>query len=546
MLKPPGDRLAAFPALVERALRYLSDGPADEGALARHLFGAADPRWHGLTARVLAGDPRFRRDGDGRWSVARERGVAEPIAPYRTDDIAPVAVGLVVVARVERPWRDGILAVAAARHGRWAEGDLEIIVRPPPTAPRIASRVLRRHLLEPEELATGQDLAAALPRICAYLGAHEIVGENIALAIAHLQFALRAHGLPLLNNTLRELGEIRVGGRGPSRPARERPLARARRFVGDATNLPIAPSATGAIHTIARQPLLDPTLLTRAPPGPGIYRFHDASGRILYVGKARSLRQRLANYVGTDVAATRAMPGLMLLVTRVVWEEMPCDLVARAREATILTEAAPPFNTQRTVVEPLRWADLALHPGVGVPRLNLRLSRLPFEGAVLARQSAARIAQRTARASWWPARLRKALRPEDDEVSTRFASVRAQFRSSLSRESLSGTLSVQDWSTRILLVETPDSDEARQVPKGEEETPPLIARFALQPHADGVRVAHVGPAPAIADGGGAEVGRDVARAALAGTGAVMVALDATGLTVIARAMARAAETDELL
>jgi len=360
--------------------------------------------------------------------VAGERGVAEPAAPYRTDGIAPVSVGLVVVARVERPWRNSILAIAAARAGRWAEGDLELVIRPPPQAPHVAMRVLRRYLLDPEELATGQDLAELLPRICAYLGAHEIVGENIALAVAHLQFALHAHGLPLLNNPVRELGESRLGGRGLSSQSRERPLARARRFADDASNHPVAPSSARAIHALARQPLLDPTLLTRAPPGPGIYRFHDASGRILYVGKARSLRQRLASYIGTDVAATRAMPGSMHLVTRVEWEEMPCDLVARAREATILTEAIPPFNTQRTVVAPLGWTDLALGPGVSVPRLSLKLSRLRFDGALLARQSVSRDAFKVSRANWWPGRLPKALRPANEEVRTRFETLREQFR----------------------------------------------------------------------------------------------------------------------
>ena len=32
------------------------------------------------------------------------------------------------------------------------------------------------------------------------------------------------------------------------------------------------------------------------PTEPGVYRFRDGSGRIIYVGKARNLRSRLANY----------------------------------------------------------------------------------------------------------------------------------------------------------------------------------------------------------------------------------------------------------
>ena len=34
------------------------------------------------------------------------------------------------------------------------------------------------------------------------------------------------------------------------------------------------------------------------PDVPGSYQFKDAEGRVIYVGKAKSLRQRLSNYFG--------------------------------------------------------------------------------------------------------------------------------------------------------------------------------------------------------------------------------------------------------
>ena len=36
--------------------------------------------------------------------------------------------------------------------------------------------------------------------------------------------------------------------------------------------------------------------VSRLPDKPGVYQFLDASGTILYVGKARSLRKRVASY----------------------------------------------------------------------------------------------------------------------------------------------------------------------------------------------------------------------------------------------------------
>ena len=42
------------------------------------------------------------------------------------------------------------------------------------------------------------------------------------------------------------------------------------------------------------------------PDAPGVYRFCDAHGRVIYVGKAKSLRQRLNSYFADLPACTRA------------------------------------------------------------------------------------------------------------------------------------------------------------------------------------------------------------------------------------------------
>ena len=41
------------------------------------------------------------------------------------------------------------------------------------------------------------------------------------------------------------------------------------------------------------------------PAVPGVYLFKDSKGQVLYVGKARSLAQRVRNYMGGDVQEPR-------------------------------------------------------------------------------------------------------------------------------------------------------------------------------------------------------------------------------------------------
>ena len=45
-----------------------------------------------------------------------------------------------------------------------------------------------------------------------------------------------------------------------------------------------------------------------APPGPGVYRMIGADGEVLYVGKAKSVRKRIASYLRPPAIPT-ASPG---------------------------------------------------------------------------------------------------------------------------------------------------------------------------------------------------------------------------------------------
>jgi excinuclease ABC subunit C len=63
------------------------------------------------------------------------------------------------------------------------------------------------------------------------------------------------------------------------------------------------------------------------PLAPGVYRFRDATGRVLYLGRATSLRSRVASYWG-DLGGRAHLGRMMARVVRV--EAVACDSVHEA------------------------------------------------------------------------------------------------------------------------------------------------------------------------------------------------------------------------
>jgi hypothetical protein len=93
-----------------------------------------------------------------------------------------------------------------------------------------------------------------------------------------------------------------------------------------------------------------------APDGPGVYLMRDAGETVLYVGKAKNLRKRLASY---RVANPDRLPRRHLRLLRAVaWIELrPCadEASALAMESSLLRSLRPRFNRAGTWVGPTRF-----------------------------------------------------------------------------------------------------------------------------------------------------------------------------------------------
>jgi hypothetical protein len=96
------------------------------------------------------------------------------------------------------------------------------------------------------------------------------------------------------------------------------------------------------------QPLVErlgKTFFRKIPRQPGVYKMRDAADNIVYVGKARNLRQRLRGY---RIASPERMPRrhlrMLREVVRIDFELCPGETAALKQEAKLIRTLKPRFN----------------------------------------------------------------------------------------------------------------------------------------------------------------------------------------------------------
>ncbi|MCU1544930.1 MAG: excinuclease subunit [Homoserinimonas sp.] len=103
------------------------------------------------------------------------------------------------------------------------------------------------------------------------------------------------------------------------------------------------------------------------PTQPGVYRFRDASGRVLYVGKAKNLRARLSNYFAPLASLHERTRRMVTSANSVEWTVVGTEFEALQLEFTWIKEFDPPFNVQFR--DDKSYPYLAITLGETVPRV---------------------------------------------------------------------------------------------------------------------------------------------------------------------------------
>ena len=109
------------------------------------------------------------------------------------------------------------------------------------------------------------------------------------------------------------------------------------------------------------------------PTDPGVYRFLDESGRVLYVGKAKNLRARLSSYFAPLSTLQEKTRRMVQSAADVNWTIVKTEFEALQLEFTWIKEFNPPFNVR--FKDDKSYPYLAITMSDAVPRVFITRNR---------------------------------------------------------------------------------------------------------------------------------------------------------------------------
>ena len=241
-------------------------------------------------------------------------------------------------------------------------------------------------------VADAPRIGEVLPALQEFVGDAVIVGHNIGFDLAFLNAALRrADRDPFANTTVDTLPLARRLLRDEVRDCRLGTLAQQLRLPTRPTHraLDDALATTELLHllleraatmgvlglddlltlpSMGRHPQASKLRLTHTlPRTPGVYRFLDAQGRTLYVGKATNLRSRVRSYFSTD--ERRKIGALLREAQQVAHTPLPDPLAAEVLEGRYLHRLAPRYNRVGTTWQ--KYCYVRLTTDEAFPRLTI-------------------------------------------------------------------------------------------------------------------------------------------------------------------------------
>ena len=371
-MTPGGLLRRAYGALVARG-----EAMAPE-ELVPVVFGAAvgTGTWEGLLRQMLAGSDLFTRLPDGRWSLAE----------WSAEDLPLEAVEFAVVD-VETtglsPTRHRLIEVAAIIvQGDATRAVFQQLIQP---ERRIPDFITQFTGISNEMVRGAPKVAQVLPELQTFLGRRPIVGHNVGFDLGFLNHAAEqghwffpTEGIDTIALARRFIPGIRrlkldvlAARLGVHIRDRHRALGDAE-TTADVLRILLAKARQEGVRTLAElrtamQPFLvggpptrgananprptgnlylNPAWRKEFPDKPGVYLMHDETGKVIYVGKAKVLKERLASYYNHPLGYTRKMDGLLQSVRSIETRVLGSELEALLVESQLIKQLQPRYNVQ--------------------------------------------------------------------------------------------------------------------------------------------------------------------------------------------------------
>lgn len=394
--------------LLRRAHELLEDlgQPIAEETLIQHLFGAntnggQQGFWTILLRQALRSSALFEEAGDigissnVQWSLAAWRSTQQLLAAVEFVVIDTETTGL-------RPGPDRVIEVACVRvRGGEVIDTFQSLINP---GRRIPPFIAQFTGITSEMVSDAPTAKEIMPDVMAFIGDATVVGHNVGFDIGFLSYEAQLIGrafppdgldtIPLArrfcpglkrfkldmvathlnvqtHNRHRALGDATVTAAvflrilELAREQRIATLGQLRRRL----QLPVAWSGDITQHNpagknekwradgkIASSSLpttrptgslfLNPAWKRNFPVTPGVYLMKDANDQVIYVGKAKCLKNRLASYYSHPLGYTRKMDGLLQSVKEIETIETGSELGALLKESELIKALQPAYNVQ--------------------------------------------------------------------------------------------------------------------------------------------------------------------------------------------------------
>jgi DNA polymerase III epsilon subunit family exonuclease len=412
-----------FLNLALRAEAFITEqgGRASEDLLISHVFGSAGSPalWRPLLRDVLGKHEGLKLRGDGAWLLAAgtlDDG-ARPLQEFVVLDVETTGL---------QPSRQRIIEIGISR---FSEGDAashwESLCHPERKVP---AYIVKLTGIDDDLLEAAPKFAEIAEAIVELLGDEVIVGHNVEFDLGFLNAELkRIDRAPVVNDrvdTLALATRLLPGLRKPTlaalaerlgvasvAPKRHRAGSDAR-VTGAVTIALIEQAWDAGFRTLdelkavsrpaTRRPkermprassVVDRSLLATIPRAPGVYLMRDANERVVYVGKAKNLRDRVGSYFSQPLGYTRKMDGLIESLSRIQVEVVGSELEALLLESQLIRRYQPRYNTALRSHE--QYPFIRIDVSNPWPRVTLSKARKddgaryfgPFRSAATARKT---------------------------------------------------------------------------------------------------------------------------------------------------------------